>query len=115
MSLEYPLDIVGRFIPLLLTILISIAVLWILNGTMRRRWGKNPDAQFRFQLIQTEFRDLVTVPNLYLVTPPLRVVRASGTIISAEVSLGYDVPRMDVADMLCKAAADSHSALGAAT
>jgi hypothetical protein len=34
-------------------------------------------------------------------------VRASGTIISAEVSLGYDVGRADVADVLCKAAADS--------
>jgi small-conductance mechanosensitive channel len=192
-GLEYLLDVMGRFVPLLLTILVSIAVLWILNGTMRRRWGKNPDAQFRFQLImlaltlagllaviialpiddalrsqllsllgvllsaaialssttfignimagimlkavrsarpgdfitvadltgritemdllhteiQTEFRDLVTVPNLYLVTQPLKVVRASGTIISAEVSLGYDVPRTDVADVLCKAAADS--------
>ncbi len=41
--------------------------------------------------IQTEFRDLVTVPNLYMVTQPLQVVRASGTIIQAEVSLGYDM------------------------
>lgn len=192
-SLEYLLNVAGRFVPLLVTILISIAVLWILNNTMRKRWGKNPDAQFRFQLImlaltlagllaviialpiddalrsqllsllgvllsaaialssttfignimagimlkairsarpgdfitvadltgritemdllhteiQTEFRDLVTVPNLYLVTQPLKVVRASGTIISAEVSLGYDVPRTDVADVLCKAAANS--------
>ena len=37
--------------------------------------------------IQTEFRDLVTVPNLYMVTQPLQVVRASGSIITAEVSL----------------------------
>jgi small conductance mechanosensitive channel len=42
--------------------------------------------------VQTEFRDLVTVPNLNMVTQPMKVVRASGTIISAEVSLGYDVP-----------------------
>jgi small-conductance mechanosensitive channel len=57
--------------------------------------------------VQTEFRDLVTIPNLYLVTQPVHVVRASGTIISAEVSLGYDVPRGTVADLLCQAAADS--------
>ena len=57
--------------------------------------------------VQTEFRDLVTIPNLYLVTQPVHVVRASGTIISAEVSLGYDVPRATVADILRQAATDS--------
>lgn len=54
--------------------------------------------------IQTEFRDLVTVPNLYLVTQPLQVVRASGTIIQAEVSLGYDIPHTRVSEILRKAA-----------
>ena len=43
--------VLGRFVPLLVTILISIAILMFLNRTMRRRWAKNPDAQFRFQLI----------------------------------------------------------------
>ena len=57
--------------------------------------------------VQTEFRDLVTIPNLYLVTQPVHVVRASGTIISAEVSLGYDVPRATVADVLRQAATNS--------
>jgi len=54
--------------------------------------------------IQTEDRDLVTVPNLYIVTQPMRVVRASGTIVSAEVSLGYDIQRRDVAKLLTEAA-----------
>ena len=57
--------------------------------------------------IQTEFRDLVTVPNLYMVTQPLQVVRASGTIIQAEVSLGYDVPHGRATEVLCAAAADA--------
>ncbi len=57
--------------------------------------------------IQTEFRDLVTVPNLYMVTQPLRVVRASGSIITAEVSLGYDVSHVRVAEILCRAAAEA--------
>ncbi|MGB5334329.1 MAG: mechanosensitive ion channel domain-containing protein [Woeseiaceae bacterium] len=57
--------------------------------------------------VQTEFRDLVTLPNLYMVTQPLQVVRASGTIIAAEVSLGYEVSHNDVSTILCKAAADS--------
>ncbi|MBT8092953.1 MAG: mechanosensitive ion channel family protein [Gammaproteobacteria bacterium] len=55
--------------------------------------------------VQTEFRDLVTVPNLYMVTQPLRVVRASGSIITAEVSLGYDVAHDKAAEILSAAAA----------
>ena len=57
--------------------------------------------------LQTEDRDLVTVPNLLMVTQPLRRVRASGTIVSAEVSLGYDVPRKRIVEVLRKAAADA--------
>ena len=55
--------------------------------------------------VQTEFRDLVTVPNLYMVTQPMQVVRASGTIITAEVSLGYDVSHVSTSKILCEAAA----------
>jgi len=54
--------------------------------------------------VQTEFRDLVTVPNLYMVTQPLKVVRSDGTIITTEVSLGYDVSHSDVSRILCEAA-----------
>jgi len=55
--------------------------------------------------IQTEFRDLVTVPNLFMVTQPLHVVRSSGTIIHAELSLGYDVHHERVTEVLLAAAA----------
>ncbi|HSH00856.1 MAG TPA: mechanosensitive ion channel domain-containing protein, partial [candidate division Zixibacteria bacterium] len=54
--------------------------------------------------IQTEDRDLITLPNLYLVTNPVRVVRSSGTMITADVSLGYDVPRTTVEEALNAAA-----------
>ncbi|MBN2226259.1 MAG: mechanosensitive ion channel [candidate division Zixibacteria bacterium] len=54
--------------------------------------------------IQTEDRDLTTMPNLYLVTHPVKVIRASGTIISAEVSLGYDIPHERVEKLLLDAA-----------
>ena len=54
--------------------------------------------------IQTEARDLTTLPNLYLVTNPVRVIRTSGTIISADLSLGYDVPRLHVETLLTQAA-----------
>ena len=192
-SLENILTVAAKFVPLLATILVAIAVLVIIDKSLRHRWRDTPGAQYRMQLImlvltlasliailvalpikdalrgqllsllgillsaaialsattfignimagimlkvirnarpgdfitvadltgritemdllhteiQTEFRDLVTVPNLYLVTQPVHVVRASGTIISAEVSLGYDVPRTQVCDVLRKAAEDS--------
>lgn len=57
--------------------------------------------------IQTEERDLTTLPNLYLITHPVRVMRESGTLLSVEVSLGYDVSRRVVEDLLTKAATDS--------
>mgnify|MGYP000390592844 CR=1 FL=1 len=41
--------------------------------------------------IQSQERDLITLPNLYLATKPLTVVRSSGTFTSCEVSIGYDV------------------------
>ena len=50
--------------------------------------------------IQTEDRDLITLPNLYLISHPLRVVRSSGTLISCDVSLGYDVHRRKVSELL---------------
>ena len=50
--------------------------------------------------IQTENRNLVTIPNLFLVTNPVNVVRSSGTIVSADVSLGYDVPSQKIKDAL---------------
>ncbi len=54
--------------------------------------------------IQTEDRDLTTLPNLFLVSNPIKVVRSSGTIVSAVVSLGYDVARSDVRGCLISAA-----------
>ena len=53
--------------------------------------------------IQTEDRDLTTLPNLYLVTHPVTTVRSSGTIVSATVSLGYDVPRTRIGELLLAA------------
>ena len=57
--------------------------------------------------IQTEERDLTTLPNLYLVTHPVRVMRQSGTLLSVDVSLGYDVSRHKVEELLVQAALDT--------
>jgi len=53
--------------------------------------------------IQTEDRDLITLPNSYLITNPVRVVRTSGTVISCELSLGYNVPHAEVEPLLLRA------------
>ena len=57
--------------------------------------------------IQSEDRDLITLPNLFVMNQPVRVVRTSGTLISAEVSLGYDIHRHRVRDLLKLAAEDA--------
>jgi len=57
--------------------------------------------------IQTENRDLTTFPNLHLVTNPVTVVRSSGTIVFAELSLGYDVSWQKIESLLVTAAKKS--------
>ncbi len=57
--------------------------------------------------VQTEDRDLTTFPNMYLVTNPVTVSRSSGTVISATVSLGYEVPRKKAQGLLARAAEDA--------
>ncbi|HOP06517.1 MAG TPA: mechanosensitive ion channel [candidate division Zixibacteria bacterium] len=57
--------------------------------------------------IQTESRDLTTLPNLYLVSNPVKVIRASGTVVSADVSLGYDLAHQEVERCLLKAAEEA--------
>ncbi len=54
--------------------------------------------------IQTEDRDLTTLSNLFMVTNPIKTLRKSGTILSVEVSLGYDVPRFEIEGLLIEAA-----------
>lgn len=55
--------------------------------------------------IQTEERDLTTLPNTFLAAHPVRVMRQSGSILSVELSLGYDVSRHQVEKLLLDAAA----------
>lgn len=57
--------------------------------------------------IQTEQRELVSLANTYLITHPVTVVRSSGTIISANMSLGYDVHHSRIRKLLLAAARNS--------
>lgn len=56
-----------------------------------------------FTTVQDEFGDLVTLPNTFLLSHPLTVTQEP-TYVSAEVSLGYDVPRAEVERLLLEAA-----------
>ena len=57
--------------------------------------------------IQTETRELVALPNTYCISHPVTTIRSSGTIISASLSLGYDVDRFQVESLLVEAATRS--------
>lgn len=57
--------------------------------------------------IQTEDRNLTSLPNLYIATNPIKIVRDSGTIISTTVSLGYDLSHSEIEKYLLKAAEES--------
>lgn len=56
--------------------------------------------------IQTPDRDLTTLPNLFLANNAVTVIRQSGTILSATVSLGYDTHHSKVEKLLLNAATE---------
>ncbi|MEZ6142519.1 MAG: mechanosensitive ion channel [Zavarzinella sp.] len=53
--------------------------------------------------IQTEDRELTMLPNLFLITNPVTVVRTSGTLVSTSLTLGYDTHH----EKLCKLLEDA--------
>jgi small-conductance mechanosensitive channel len=53
--------------------------------------------------LQTEDRDLTTLPNIYLATNPMTVINKEGTIVSTTLSLGYDVPHTKIEALLIEA------------
>ncbi len=57
--------------------------------------------------IQTEQRELIALPNTYLISHPVGVVRTSGAIVSATLSLGYDLHHARVEALLLDAARET--------
>lgn len=57
--------------------------------------------------IQTEQRELVAFTNSYLTSNPVTVIRSSGTIISANLSLGYDHSHGKIEALLVQAAIEA--------
>jgi small-conductance mechanosensitive channel len=57
--------------------------------------------------IQSETRELIALPNSYLINNAVSTVRSSGAIISATLSLGYDTHHLKIEPLLVQAAKDS--------
>lgn len=57
--------------------------------------------------IQAENRELIAIPNSYLTSNPVSTIRSSGAIVSASLSLGYDVHHSQVSSLLIQAAEKS--------
>ena len=54
--------------------------------------------------IQTETRDLIALPNIYCISNPVSTTLSSGTIISATLSLGYEIDHKRIKSLLLEAA-----------
>jgi len=57
--------------------------------------------------VQSESRELIAIPNTFLLTHPVATVRNSGAIVSASVSLGYDLNHNLIRPLLLEAATTS--------
>ena len=71
---------------------------------VEKQFGRVTERGLFHTEIQTEERDLTTLPNLFLVSHPFTVIRSSGTIVSATVSLGYDTSHQVIEKLLLEAA-----------
>lgn len=58
--------------------------------------GRVTKKSFFYTEIQLEDSNFTTIPNIFLATKPLKNTRKSDTVISTEVSLGYDVSRKTI-------------------
>ena len=54
--------------------------------------------------VQSESRELIAIPNTFLVTHPVATVRNSGAIVSASLSLAYDLNHNQIRPLLLEAA-----------
>lgn len=54
--------------------------------------------------IQTEERELIDLPNTYLISKPVTTIRGTGAVVSASLSLGYDIGHAQIEPLLIKAA-----------
>ncbi len=66
--------------------------------------GEVTEISFFHTEIQTVWRKLVTIPNAVMLATKFSNLSETGSIISAKVSAGYDIPRTKVEELLLRAA-----------
>jgi small conductance mechanosensitive channel len=69
-----------------------------------RFFGRVAERGFLDTEIQTESRDLIAIPNTFLINHPVSVIRSSGTFVSITISLGYDLHHSRIESLLLEAA-----------
>ena len=74
---------------------------WIQCG---EHFGRISERGLLHTELQTPNSELTTLPNLHLATNPYTIVRKRETIVSATLTLGYDVPRTRIEALLSEAA-----------
>ncbi len=57
--------------------------------------------------IQLEDSNFITIPNLFIASHPVKLIRKSNTVISTSVSLGYDIPHGKIEKALKNAAMEA--------
>lgn len=57
--------------------------------------------------IQSEKRNLISIPNTYLITHPIATTQRSGAIVSVSLSLGYEIHHLQVERLMIDAARQS--------
>jgi len=57
--------------------------------------------------IQLEDSNFITIPNLFIATNPVKLIRKTNTVISTSISLGYDISRKKIEESLIRAALDT--------
>jgi small-conductance mechanosensitive channel len=57
--------------------------------------------------VQLEDSNFITIPNLYIATNPVKLTRKTNTVVSTSVTLGYDISRIKVEDLLKQAAIET--------
>jgi small conductance mechanosensitive channel len=72
--------------------------------TVGEHFGKVSERGLFDTEIQTESRELISIPNSVLILSPITVARGTGVIVSTNLSLGYDVHHTRVEPLLLAAA-----------
>lgn len=57
--------------------------------------------------VQLEDSNFITIPNLYIASNPVKLIRKADTVISTSISLGYDISRIRIEEALKKAATEA--------